>query len=311
MAMEVRPIEENAPSCITMAMEVRPIEKNAPSCITMAMESLSLQQTASPKPTRRIFQPSELLQSLQTRNFSAFCLSPPRQTDKCTYLNLSATTDGQTFSPLYVAFKDLKFVGQCSAPLNDPRGLAKVKEKETYGSTFNFQKFAEDGTVQPLFEVLEKLQEYLFATLEDKFKNGEIACLDHRNAPMPKEGVALVKSLKIVSPIQTHIKTGKEAGTPMQNPMARLQLSFPSPVRKRAATEFYDRTTLTKQRNGSYVYKPKTVEGKPVTAANLCKVLTSGTLGSGVLDVSSVVCSTFGISLPFGFYSLCFPNHLY
>ena len=175
--------------------------------------------------------------------------------------------------------------------------MAKVKEKETYGSTFNFQKFAEDGTVQPLFEVLEKLQEYLFATIEDKFKNGEIACLDHRNAPMPKEGVALVKSLKIVSPIQTHIKTGKEAGIPMQNPMARLQLSFPSPVRKRAATEFYDRTTLTKQRNGSYVYKPKTVDGKPVTAANLCKVLTSGTLGSGVLDVSSVVCSTFGISL--------------
>ena len=169
-----------------MAMEVRPIEENAPPCITMAMESLSLQQTASPKPTRRIFQPSELLQSLQTRNFSAFCLSPPRQTDKCTYLNLSATTDGQTFSPLYVAFKDLKFVGQCSAPLDDPRGLAKVKEKETYGSTFNFQKFAEDGTVQPLFKVLEKLQEYLFATIEDKFKNGEIACLDHRKARLRK-----------------------------------------------------------------------------------------------------------------------------
>ena len=84
----------------------------------------------------------------------------------------------------------------------------------------------------------------------------------------------------------------------MQNPMASLQLSFPSPVWKRAATEFYDPTALTKGRNGSYVYKPKTVDGKPVTAANLCKVLTSGTLGSGVLDVSSVVCFTFGISLP-------------
>ena len=193
-------------------------------------------------------------------------------------------------------------MGQCSAPLDDTRGLAKVKEKETYGSTFNFQKFAEDGTVHPLFEVLEKLQEYLFAIMEDKIKKGEIACLDHRTARMSKEGVVLVKSLTIFPPppppIQTHIKTGPEAGSPMQNPMARLQLSFPSPVRKRAATEFYDRTALTKGRNGSYVYKPKTVDGQPVTAANLCKVLTSGTLGSGVLDVSSVVCSTFGISLP-------------
>ena len=185
-------------------------------------------------------------------------------------------------------------MGQCSAPLDDTRGL----DKGTYGSTFNFQKFSEDGKVQPLFEVLEKLQEYLFAVMEDKIKKGEIACLDHRTAHMPKEGAALVKSLQIAPPIQTHIRTDPEAGTPMQNPMARLQLSFPSPVRKRAATEFYDRTTLTKRRNGSYVYNPQTVDGHPVTPANLCKVLTSGTLGSGVMDVSSVVCSTFGISLP-------------
>ena len=263
----------------------------------MTMEFLSSQQTASPKPTRRIFQPSELLQSFQTRNFNALCMSPPRQTDKGTYLNLSATTDGQTFFPLYVAFKDLKFVGQSSVTSDETSGSGK-NEKGMYDPTFKFQKFAEDGTVQPLFEVLEKLQEYLFAIMEDKIKNGEIACLDHRAAHMSKEGVVLVKSLQIVPPIQTHIRTGPEAGTPMQNPMARLQLSFPSPVRKRAATEFYDRPALTKGRNGSYVYKPKTVDGKPVTAANLCKVLTSGTLGSGVLDVSSVVCSTFGISLP-------------
>ena len=64
-----------------------------------------------------------------------------------------------------------------------------------YGSTFNFQKFAADGTVQPLFEVLEKLQEYLFAIMEDKIKKGEIACLGHRTAHMPKEGAVLVKSL--------------------------------------------------------------------------------------------------------------------
>ena len=189
-------------------------------------------------------------------------------------------------------------MGQSFVPSDETRGPDKVNEKGVYGSTFNFQKFAEDGTVQPLFEVLEKLQEYLFAIMEDKIKKGEIACLDHRTAHLPKEGVVLVKNLQIVSPIQTHIRTGPEAGAPMQNPMARLQLSFPSPVRKRAATEFYDRTALIKGRNGSYVYKPKTVDGKPVTAANLCKVLTSGTLGSGVLDVSSVVCSTFGISLP-------------
>ena len=264
----------------------------------MKMESLSSQQTASPGLVRRIFQPSELLQSFQARNFSAFCLSPPRQTDKRTYLNLSATTDGQTFFPLYVAFKDLKFVGQSSVQSDETRGPDKLSEKGVYGSTFNFQKFAADGTVQPLFEVLEKLQEYLFAIMEDKIKKGEIACLGHRTAHMPKKGVVLVKSLWIVPPIQTHIRTGPQAGAPMQNPMARLQLSFPSPVRKRAATEFYDRTAPTKGRNGSYVYKPKTVDGKPVTAANLCKVVTSGTLGSGVLDVSSVVCSTFGISLP-------------
>ena len=151
--------------------------------------------------------------------------------------------------------------------------------------------------MQPLFEVLEKLQEYLFAAMEDKIKKGEIVCRDRRTGHLPKEGAVIVKSVKIVPPIQTHIRTGPEAGAPMQNPMARLQLSFPSPVRERAATEFYDRTALTKRRNGSYVYKPKTVDGKPVTAANLHKVLTSGTLGSGVLDVSSVVCSTFGISL--------------
>ena len=207
----------------------------------MTMELLPLQQTASPKPTCRIFQPSELLQSFQTRNFSALCLSSPRQTNKGTYLNLSATTDGKTFSPLYVVFKDLKFVGQSSVPSDETRGSGK-NEKGTYDPTFKFQKFAEDGTVQPLFEVPEKLQEYLFAIMEDKIKNGEIACLDHRMAHMP--------------------------------------------------------TALTKGRNGSYVYKPKTVDGQPVTAANLCKVLTSGTLGSGVMDVSSVVCSTFDISLP-------------
>ena len=271
--------------------------ENAPPCITMTMESLSSQQTASPKPSRRIFQPSELLQSFQTRNFNALCLSPPRQTDKGTYLNLSATTDGQTFSPFYVAFKDLKFVGQSSVPLDETRGSVK-NEKGTYDPTFKFQKFTEDRTVQPLFEVLEKLQEYLFAIMEDKIKKGKIACLGHCTTHMPKEGVVLVKSLRIVPPKQTHIRTGPEAGAPIQNPMVRLQLSFPSPVRKRAATEFYDRTALTKGRNESYVYKPKTGDGKPVTAANLCKVLTSGTLSSGVLDVSSVVCSTFGISLP-------------
>ena len=197
-----------------------------------------------------------------------------------------------------MAFKDLKFVGQSSVQSDETRGPGKLSEKGVYGSTFNFQKFAADGTVQPLFEVLEKLQEYLFAIMEDKIKKSEIACLGHRTAHMPKEGGVLVKSLQIVPQIQTHIRTGPEAGAPMQNPMARLQLSFPSPVRKRAATEFYDRTALTKGRNGSIVYKPKTVDGKPVTAANLCKVLTSGTLGSGGLDVSSVVCFTFGISLP-------------
>ena len=181
------------------------------------MESLSLQQTASPKTTRRIFQPSELLQSFQTRNFSAFCLSPPRQTDKVTYLNLSATTDGQTFSPLYVAFKDLKFVGQSSVPSDETRGSAK-NEKGTYDPTFKFQKFAEEGTVHPLFEVLEKLQEYLFAIMEDKIKNGEIACLGHRTAHMSKEWVVLVKSLQIVPPIQTHIRTGPEAGTRCRTP---------------------------------------------------------------------------------------------
>ena len=148
-------------------------------------------------------------------------------------------------------------MGQSFVPSDETRGPDKVNEKGVYGSTFNFQKFAEDGTVQPLFEVLEKLQEYLFAIMEDKIKKGEIACLDHRTAHLPKEGVVLVKNLQIVSPIQTHIRTGPEAGVPMQNPMARLQLSFPSPVRKRAATEFYDRTALIKGRNGSYVYKPK------------------------------------------------------
>ena len=262
----------------------------------MKMKSLSLKKRASPGPVRRIFQPSELLKSFSARNFSAFCLSPPRQTDKGTYLNLSATTDGQTFSPLYVAFKVLKFVGKVATSADDTREPAQLKEKGSYGPVFAFQKFADDGTVQPLFEVLEKLQEYLFAIMEDKIKKGEIACLGHRTPHVPKEGVVLVKSLQLVPPIQTHIRTGPEAGAPMQNPMARLQLSFPSPVRKRAATEFYDRTALTKGRNGSY--QPKTVKGKPMTAANLCKVLTSGTLGSGVLDVSSVVCSTFGISLP-------------
>ena len=166
-------------------MEVRPIKKNAPPCISMKMESLSSQQTASPGSVRRIFQPSELLQSFQARNFSAFCLSPPRQTDKGTYLNLSATTDGQTFSPLYVAFKDLKFVGQRSVQWDETRGPDKLNEKGVYGSTFNFQKF---GTVQPLFEVLEKLQEYLFAIVEDKIKKREIACLGHRTAHMPKGG---------------------------------------------------------------------------------------------------------------------------
>ena len=196
-----------------------------------------LKQTASPKPTCRIFQPSELLQSFQTRNFSAFRLSPPRQTDKGTYLNLSATTDGQTFSPLYVAFKDLKFLGQSSVPSDETRGSFK-NEKGTYDPTFKFQKFVEDGTVQPLFEVLEKLHKYLFAIMEDKIQKGEIACLDNRTAQRAKEGVVLVKSLQIFSPIQTHIKTGPEAGSPMQNPMARLQLSFPSPVRKRPPPSF-------------------------------------------------------------------------
>ena len=112
-----------------MKMEVRPIEKSAPPCISMKIESLSSQQTASSGPVRRIFQPSELLQSFQARNFSAFCLSPPRQTDKGTYLNLSATTDGQTFSPLYVAFKDLKFVGQSSVQSDETRGPDKLNEK--------------------------------------------------------------------------------------------------------------------------------------------------------------------------------------
>ena len=261
------------------------------------MEALSLKQKASPKPTCRIFQPSELLQSFQARNFSAFRLSPPRQTDKGTYLNLSATTDGQTFFPLYVAFKDLKFVGQSSVPSDETRGSVK-NEKGTSIPRSSFKSSPRTEQYSLCLRSWKKLQEYLFAIMEDKIKKGEIACLDHRTAHMPKEGVVLVKSLYIVPPIQTHIKTGPEAGSPMQNPMARLQLSFPSPVRKQAATEFYDRTALTKGRNGSYVYNPKTVDGKPVTAANLCKVLTSGTLGSGVLDVSSVVCSTFGISLP-------------
>ena len=106
----------------------------------------------------------------------------------------------------------------------------------------------------------------------------------------------LAGQVQLVPPIQTHIRTGPEACARMQNPMARLQLTFPSPDRRRAATQFY--TALNKGRGGSCVYEPKTVDGKPVTAASLHKVLTSGTLGSGVLDVSSVVCSEYGISLP-------------
>ena len=175
-----------------------------------------------------IFQPSELLQAFKDRIFSMFRLSPPCQTDKGTYLNLSATTDGQTVASLHVAFHDVKFVGNVS-----------VFE---YGPVFAFQKFADDETVQPLFEVLEKLKEYLFSTMEDKVLKGEFfngSQRRARRARKPQEGAVIVKNVKLVSPIQTEIRTGKEAGAPLKNPMARLRLSFPSSDRRRALTQFY------------------------------------------------------------------------
>ena len=135
--------------------------------------------------------------------------------------------------------------------------------------------------------------------MEGKIQKGEIVCESRRRARRarkPMEGAVIVKNVQLVPLIQTHIRTGPEACSPMQNPMTRLRLSFPSPDRRRAVTQFY--TALKKGRSRSCVYEPKTVDGKPVTAANLHKVLTSGTLGSGVLDVSSVVCSEYGISLP-------------
>ena len=259
---------------------------------------MKMESRSSPKP-RRIFQPSELLQSFRDRNFSTFRLSPPRQTDKGTYLNLSATTDGRNFFPLHVAFKDLKFVGKVVTPLSEICvSNARGSERSSYGPVFAFQKFAADGTEQSLFVLLEKMQEYLFATMEAKIKRSEIVCQGRRTGNSVKEGGIMVKSTKIVPPIQTHIRTGPEAGTPKQNPMGRLQLTFPSPVRKREATQFFDRTAFTKTRKGGFMYKDKTVDGNPVVAANLHKVLTSGTEGSGFVDMSSVVCSNFGISIP-------------
>ena len=231
----------------------------------MKMESRFVKQSASPNPVRRIFQPSELLQSFRDRNFSTFRLSPPRQTDKGTYLNLSATTDGRNFFPLHVAFKDLKFVGKVVTLLSETcASTARGSERPSYEPVFAFQKFADDGTVQSLFVLLEKMQEYLFATMKAKIKKGEIVGSGRRTGNSAKEGVIVVKSTKIVPPIQTHIRTGPEVGTPMQNPMARLQLTFPSPVRKRETTQFFDRTAFTKTRKGGFMYKDKTVDGNPV-----------------------------------------------
>ena len=175
---------------------------------------------------------------------------------------------------------------------------ARGSERPSYEPVFAFQKFADDGTVQSLFVLLEKMQEYLFATMEDKIKKGEIVCHSRRTGNSAKEGGIVFKSTKIVPPIQTHIRTDPEVGTPIQNRMARLQLIFPSPVRNREATQFFDRTAFTKTRKGGFMYKEKTVDGNPVVAANLHKFLTSGTEGSGVVDMSSVVCSNFGISIP-------------
>ena len=190
----------------------------------MKTASCFVKQNVSPNPVRRIFQPSELLQAFKVRGFSIFRLSPPCQTDKGTYLNLSATTDGQTFAPLHVAFHEVKFVGKVGKLVDD----VSVFE---YGPVFAFQKFADNETVQPLFEVLEKLKEYLFSTMEDKIQKGELVCESRRRARKarkPMEGAVIVKSVQLVPLIQTHIRTGPEACAPMQDPMARLRLSFPS-----------------------------------------------------------------------------------
>ena len=202
---------------------VRPIEKNVLSCITMAMKSVT-----SSKPARRLFQPSELLLAFQTLNFSAFRLSPPRQTDKGTYFNLSATTDGQRFYPLYVAFKDLKFVGQSSMPTSEATASAK-NEKGTYDPTYNFQKFPEDGAVQPLFEVLEKLQEYLFSTMEDKIKKGEIACLDHRTAPHAKGRGCSGKESSALSPNPNPYQNRSGGWHPNAEPYGASAVVFSKP----------------------------------------------------------------------------------
>ena len=185
----------------------------------MKMASCFVKQSVFPNPVCRIFQPSELLQAFKVRGFSIFRLSPPCQTDKGTYLNLSATTDGQTFAPLHVAFHDVKFVGKAGKLVD---GVSFFE----YGPVFAFQKFADNETVQPLFEVLEKLQEYLFSTMGDKIQKGEIVCESRRRARRarkPMEGAVIVKNVQLVPPIQTHIRTGPEACAPMQNPMARLR----------------------------------------------------------------------------------------
>ena len=217
--MNAQAIEQNAPVCTPVNMEAQAIEQNAPIRTPVNMNAQAIEQNAlvctpvnmdaQVSKGSPIIKPEELLESIRVRGFNAFRMAPPRETVFATYFNLSATLDGVTYKRLYLAFNDLKCVG-----IKDQEVERSTIGRPVFKPSLNFQKFNGAGKVLPIFEVLEKLQEFMNEEMTKKIEQGEIVLSSYQNVHSVGNGSIVVKSLKINPVVQTRTQKWKGAKKP-------------------------------------------------------------------------------------------------
>ena len=112
------------------------------------------------------------------------------------------------------------------------------------------------------------------------------------------KGAISVSSSKIVNLVQEYVglTAKKNVGLPLPNPMTRIAMNFDA-VTGLAQLAFFDKGAPYIA-EGKQRYEVGKVDGDPVNADNVHKFIVSRCTADGIINMDSVCCSSFGISMP-------------
>jgi hypothetical protein len=176
---------------------------------------------------------------------------------------------------------------------------AGIKRPEDRGSTKAQVSFSgEQGEGTPAEDFI-----WVINYICDEFTKQVGECLTD-NVFTPVKGCR-----KLCLPRQTHISEENEdaelRGQKLDVPIYRLRVAYSDEITgKQIATNLKDKTKMFRDRAGKIVFPKAKVDGKFVNSKNVQDFITKGSECGGVVDISSVNLSGFGISLQANTYDL-------